>query len=144
MAGDQISHKTHVGGIEVEAAAPRPYVLVVDDSLSARKSLAQFVQDLGFEVRTAGDGLEAVTLVDACKPGLVLVDMEMPRMNGLELTGYIRSREGLRDTPVVMISSRATDKHRKVAMDKGVDHYMLKPFAEDELASYINTVLKVI
>lgn len=120
-----------------------PYVLVVDDSLSARKSLAQFVQDLGLDVRTARDGMEAVSLIDARKPDLVLVDMEMPRMNGLELTSHIRASETTQNLPVIMITSRSTDKHRKTAIDKGVNHYMVKPFAEEELASHINLALKI-
>jgi len=128
--------------VELHAEKKLPYVLVVDDSLSARKSLAQFVEDLGLQVRTARDGMEAVSLIDARKPDLILVDMEMPRMNGLELTGHIRASSNTQDTPVIMITSRSTDKHRKAAMDKGVDHYMVKPFAEDELANQINSALK--
>ncbi len=128
--------------IENQESTRLPYVLVVDDSLSARKSLAQFVEDLGLQVRTARDGMEAVSLIDVRKPDLILVDMEMPRMNGLELTGHIRASTDTRDMPVIMITSRSTDKHRKAAMDKGVDHYMVKPFAEDELASHINVALK--
>jgi len=128
--------------IELHTEKKLPYVLVVDDSLSARKSLAQFVEDLGLQVRTARDGMEAVSLIDARKPDLILVDMEMPRMNGLELTGHIRASSITQDMPVIMITSRSTDKHRKAAMDKGVDHYMVKPFAEDELANHISSALK--
>ncbi|MCW9046746.1 MAG: response regulator, partial [Gammaproteobacteria bacterium] len=128
--------------IELHEEKKLPYVLVVDDSLSARKSLAQFVEDLGLQVRTARDGMEAVSLIDVRKPDLILVDMEMPRMNGLELTGHIRASSITQDMPVIMITSRSTDKHRKAAMDKGVDHYMVKPFAEDELAIHINSALK--
>ena len=84
-----------------------------------------------------------LSLIDARKPGLVLVDMEMPGMNGLELTSYIRASDGLRELPVIMITSRSTDKHRQVAMDKGVNHFMVKPFIEDELASHINLSLKI-
>jgi len=120
-----------------------PYILVVDDSLSARKSLAQFVEDLGIEVRTARDGMEAISLIDKRKPDLVLVDMEMPRMNGLELTTHIRANTITHDMPIIMITSRSTDKHRKVALDKGVSHYMVKPFSENELASHINMSLKI-
>lgn len=134
--GDHAEHDTL-------SASRLPYVLVVDDSLSARKSLAQFVEDLGLDVRTARDGMEAVSLIDARKPDLILVDMEMPRMNGLELTSHIRANDTTQDMPVIMITSRSTDKHRKTAMEKGVDHYMVKPFAEEELASHINNVLKI-
>ncbi len=140
---DKLIHNDKNTDINIESSAKPPYVLIVDDSLSARKSLAQFVQDMGLEVRTARDGLEAVSLIDARKPGLVLVDMEMPGMNGLELTSYIRASDGLRELPVIMITSRSTDKHRQVAMDKGVNHFMVKPFIEDELASHINLALKI-
>lgn len=128
---------------ETQATTKLPYVLVVDDSLSARKSLAQFVEDLGLDVRTARDGMEAVSLIDVRKPDLILVDMEMPRMNGLELTSHIRASSDTQDMPVIMITSRSTDKHRKAALDKGVDHYMVKPFEEDELASHINLALRI-
>ena len=140
---DKLIHNDKNTDINIESSVKPPYVLIVDDSLSARKSLAQFVQDMGLEVRTARDGLEAVSLIDARKPGLVLVDMEMPGMNGLELTSYIRASDGLRELPVIMITSRSTDKHRQVAMDKGVNHFMVKPFIEDELASHINLALKI-
>ena len=137
-----IDNTSNHESIEFHTEKKLPYVLVVDDSLSARKSLAQFVEDLGLQVRTARDGMEAVSLIDVRKPDLVLVDMEMPRMNGLELTGHIRASSSTEDMPVIMITSRSTDKHRKAAMDKGVDHYMVKPFAEDELATQINSALK--
>lgn len=140
LDGEITYHKAEHEG---EEHSRLPYVLVVDDSLSARKSLAQFVQDLGLDVRTARDGMEAVSLINVRKPDLILVDMEMPRMNGLELTSHIRAGSNTQDMPVIMITSRSTDKHRKAAIDKGVDHYMVKPFAEDELASHINLALKI-
>jgi len=120
-----------------------PYVLVVDDSLSARRSLAQFVQDMGMDVRTARDGMEAVSLIEARPPDLMLVDMEMPRMNGLELTSHVRASSNTNEMPVIMITSRSTDKHRAAAMEKGVNHFMVKPFIEEELAQYINDALDI-
>ena len=120
-----------------------PYVLVVDDSLSARRSLAQYVEDMGFTVRTARDGMEAVNIIESSKPDLLLVDMEMPKMNGLELTSHVRASPEMSSTPVIMITSRSTDKHRKAAKDKGVSHFMVKPFDEDELALQINRMLEI-
>jgi chemosensory pili system protein ChpA (sensor histidine kinase/response regulator) len=114
-----------------------PVALVVDDSLSARRALADFVKDLGFEVRTAGDGLEAVAIIDHKVPDILLVDLEMPRMNGLELTSHVRSRDDTAHLPVIMITSRSTEKHRQSAAQAGVDAYLIKPFADDELASHI-------
>ena len=119
-----------------EAAAP-PRALVVDDSLSARRSLAQFVADLGYEVHTARDGLEAIELLDRVQPELLLVDLEMPRMNGLELTAHVRADDTHRHLPVIMITSRSTDKHRRQAERAGVDRYLTKPFSEDELLGHI-------
>lgn len=119
-----------------------PYVLVVDDSLSARRSLAQFVEDLGLEVRTARDGMEAVSLIEVRKPDLILVDMEMPKMNGLELTSHVRASENIKNLPIIMITSRSTEKHRKTAEEKGVNYFMVKPFAEDELAGHIHSLLE--
>ena len=120
-----------------------PYVLVVDDSLSARRSLAQFVEDLGLDVRTARDGMEAVSLIEARQPDLLLVDMEMPRMNGLELTSHVRASTDTVNVPVIMITSRSTDKHKQAAIQKGVNHFMVKPFAEEELAQHINEALDI-
>ena len=139
------SHRTaddKASDTAVKPARRAPYALVVDDSLSSRRSLAQFAEDLGLSVRTARDGLDALTIIEANTPDLLIVDMEMPKMNGLELTSHIRATPDLGKIPVIMITSRSTDKHRKAAMDKGVDRYMVKPFDEDELAQHINGLLE--
>ena len=119
-----------------------PVALIVDDSLSARRSLAQFVKDAGFDVRTAHDGLEAISILEATKPSILLVDLEMPRMNGLELTSHVRALESTRHLPVIMITSRSTEKHRREATSVGVNAYLTKPFAEDELLKHIHTALE--
>lgn len=108
-------------------------VLIVDDSLSTRKSLAQFVGDLGLDVRTAKDGFEAVNAIQESIPDLILVDMEMPRMNGLELTAHVRAQASWEHIPIIMITSRNTEKHRQLAQAAGVNKYLTKPFSEDEL-----------
>jgi len=125
-----------VTGIDVNM----PYALVVDDSLSARRSLAQFMTDSGFQVRTARDGIEAVKIMQGRKPDVLLVDLEMPRMNGLELTHHVRANDDTRDVPVIMITSRSTDKHRKQAETAGVTEYLTKPYAEDELMEHVYSV----
>ncbi len=117
-----------------------PYVLVVDDSLSARRSLAQFMADSGFQVRTARDGVEAVKIMQSRQPDLLLVDLEMPRMNGLELTHHVRANAETSDVPVIMITSRSTEKHRRQAEAAGVTHYLTKPYAEDELIERVYSV----
>ncbi|MBK8183416.1 MAG: response regulator [Candidatus Competibacteraceae bacterium] len=117
--------------------------LVVDDSLSARRALAQAVEDAGFEVRTARDGLEAVAMIEARRPDLLLVDLEMPRMNGLELTAHVRGREATRGLPVIMVTSRSTAKHRREAEAVGVSPRMTKPFTDEALLQNIEAALKI-
>ena len=119
----------------------RHTALVVDDSLSARRALAQVLSDAGYEVRTARDGLEAVELIEVHAPDLLLVDMEMPRMNGIELTAHVRSRAATARLPVIMVTSRSTSKHRQQAEKAGVDLYLTKPFAEDQLLEHVQTLL---
>ncbi|MFT5083138.1 MAG: chemotaxis protein histidine kinase CheA/ActR/RegA family two-component response regulator, partial [Lentisphaeria bacterium] len=111
--------------------------LVVDDSLSARRSLSQFVADMGMEVYTAKDGFDAINVMATKKPSLLLVDLEMPRMNGLELTTHIRSSEEYKDIPVIMITSRSTDRHKQLARNAGVTTYLTKPWSDDELMHVI-------
>ncbi len=114
-----------------------PAALVVDDSLSARRSLAQFVSDIGMEVYTAKDGFDAIHVMKEKKPSLMLVDLEMPRMNGLELTAHIRARQEYEDIPVIMITSRSTQQHKDMAKNAGVTRYLTKPWSDDELLNCI-------
>ena len=115
-----------------------PYALIVDDSLSARRSLAEYVKDIGYEILTAKDGLEAIEVIESRRPDIMLVDFEMPRMNGVELTAHVRSDEKIRDIPIIMITSRATEKHQALATSAGVDVYLTKPFSEDMLLEHIH------
>jgi chemosensory pili system protein ChpA (sensor histidine kinase/response regulator) len=98
------------------------------------------MSDSGFQVRTARDGVEAVKIMQARQPDLLLVDLEMPRMNGLELTHHVRANDDTRDVPVIMITSRSTEKHRKQAEAAGVTQYLTKPYAEDELMEHVYAV----
>ncbi len=124
-----------------EIAAPqslRPRVLITDDSLSSRRSLSRMVEDLGYTPMTAVDGVEALEMIEQRAPDVLLLDLEMPRMNGLELTAHLRSREDTRDLPVIMVTSRSTAKHRREAERVGVSHYMTKPYQEHELADLLS------
>ncbi len=119
-------------------AAPRgPLCLVVDDSVSVRRTLELFLRDLGFEVEHAADGIEALGRVDRVVPDLLIVDLEMPRMNGVELTRALRSDARTAEVPIIMITSRSTQKHRQLAVAAGIDAFLVKPYGEDELASLI-------
>lgn len=132
-----ISVMSDIASAHIGDAPELGNILVVDDSLSVRKSLSLFVKDAGFTPLTARDGLEAVELLRKHKITVALVDMEMPRMNGLELTRHIRATEGVRDLPVIMITSRTQQKHRKEAENAGVTHYLTKPYNEDDLMARI-------
>jgi chemotaxis protein histidine kinase CheA/CheY-like chemotaxis protein len=121
----------------------RKSALVVDDSLSARRAVAQVMRDAGYDVRTAIDGMEAAAMLAKMVPDIVIADMEMPRMNGLELTTHIRTREATRHLPVVMITSRSTDKHRQLADTAGVDVYLTKPFNDEELERHVHRLTAV-
>lgn len=117
-------------------------ILVVDDSLSVRKGLVQLLQDAAYEVKGAGDGMEAIRVMESFKPHLVCTDMEMPNMNGLELTQHLRLKEDAQHLPVIMITSRSMEKHRKQALNAGVNVYMTKPYTEAELLQHVHDALQ--
>lgn len=116
-------------------------VLVVDDSLSSRKAVVQLLSDFGYEVQTAIDGLDAIEKIEAQIPDIIISDLEMPRMNGIELTRYLRASAELHDIPLIMITSRSTDKHRTQAANAGVTLYLTKPFNDEDLILKLNALL---
>jgi chemosensory pili system protein ChpA (sensor histidine kinase/response regulator) len=118
-------------------------ILVVDDSLSVRKSLMQLLQDEAFEVKGAGDGMEAIRAIEAFNPHVVCTDLEMPNMNGLELTQHLRDKEVTGHLPIIMITSRSMDKHRDQAMQAGVDFYLTKPYTEGDLLKHVHQALNL-
>jgi chemotaxis protein histidine kinase CheA/CheY-like chemotaxis protein len=118
-----------------------PQVLVVDDSLSVRKSLANLLADFSYQVTAVGDGMEAVRALEKKRPDIVLTDLEMPNMNGIELTEYVRRESALHNLPVVMITSRSMDKHRDMATRAGVDVYLTKPYTDADLLGHIQRLL---
>ncbi|MFP5349507.1 MAG: Hpt domain-containing protein [Gammaproteobacteria bacterium] len=123
-------------------ARERPVVMVVDDSLTVRKVTGKHLQKRGFDVMVAKDGLDAVEQLRDRVPDIMLVDIEMPRMDGYELTSRVRAESRLKHIPIIMITSRAGTKHRQRAFDLGVDTYMSKPYQEQELFENIDTLLK--
>jgi len=125
-----------------EPESMMPTIMVVDDSLSQRRALEQLLSDAGYKIRTARDGIEAVNLLAQVKPDLVLTDLEMPRMNGIELTAHIRAQFSLRNLPVIMITSRTTQKHRQMAEEFGVDFYLAKPVRDEDLLVKVHNLLE--
>ena len=115
----------------------RTRVLVVDDALSVRRSMEQLLGDAGYDVATASDGFEAIEQIRIKRPALMLTDLEMPNLNGLELTRRVREVQQWAQMPVVMITSRAGDKHRKIADEAGVDVYLTKPYLDADLLAHV-------
>jgi chemosensory pili system protein ChpA (sensor histidine kinase/response regulator) len=118
-----------------------PAVLIVDDALSVRNSLMQLVQDAGFRAQAARDGVDAIETLRDFRADLVLTDLEMPNMNGIELTAHIRGRQDTKDLPVIMITSRSQQKHRDLATQAGVDGYVTKPYNDGDLLQTIREAL---
>ncbi len=123
------------------AVHERPIIMVVDDSLTVRKVTGKHLQKRGMEVLTAKDGIDAVEQLRDRVPDVMLVDIEMPRMDGYELTQRVRSEARLKHVPIIMITSRAGAKHRQKAFELGVDMYMSKPYQEEELFRNIDALL---
>ncbi|MCG6940908.1 MAG: response regulator [Thiohalocapsa sp.] len=124
-------------------AERRPVVLVVDDSATVRRVAQRLLARENMEVIGARDGVEAQVMLRRRQPDLLLVDLDMPRMNGLELTRWVRGSDELRRLPVIMITSMAGDAERAEALSAGVDRFVAKPFAEDELLAQIESLLMV-
>lgn len=118
-----------------------PKIMVVDDSVTVRKVTTRLLERHGMEVITAKDGLDAITILQETIPDLMLLDIEMPRMDGFEVASQVRHSSRLKHLPIIMITSRTGDKHRERAMHIGVNEYMGKPFQEDILLANINRLL---
>jgi chemosensory pili system protein ChpA (sensor histidine kinase/response regulator) len=120
-----------------------PGILIVDDALSVRTSLLQLIQDAGFRAQVARDGIDAIDTLNSFNADVILTDLEMPNMNGIELTTHIRSRDDLKAMPVIMITSRSQEKHRRLAEQAGVSNYITKPYNDTELLQTIRQALVV-
>jgi chemosensory pili system protein ChpA (sensor histidine kinase/response regulator) len=122
---------------EQPAAPAVPLILVVDDSLTVRRVTQRLLAREGYRVTLAKDGLDALERLAEERPAVVLSDIEMPRMDGFDLVRNIRADQRLADLPVVMITSRIAQKHRDYATELGVNHYLGKPYSEEELLALI-------
>jgi chemosensory pili system protein ChpA (sensor histidine kinase/response regulator) len=121
---------------EVEADRP-PLVMVVDDSVTVRKVTSRLLERNGMNVVTAKDGVDAIAQLQEHKPDIMLLDIEMPRMDGFEVATLVRHDERLKDLPIIMITSRTGEKHRERAMSIGVNQYLGKPYQESLLLDTI-------
>jgi chemosensory pili system protein ChpA (sensor histidine kinase/response regulator) len=146
----QLMSRGQLTGTSAQAALPGktkvessvPSVLVVDDAITVRAALLRLIEDAGYRAQSARDGVEAVQALANFRPDIVLTDLEMPNMNGIELTAHIRGRQDLRDVPVFMITSRSQEKHRAMARGAGVSNYFTKPYNDAELLDAIESALE--
>ncbi|MBS0493789.1 MAG: Hpt domain-containing protein [Proteobacteria bacterium] len=125
------------GENQASGADQVPLVLVVDDSITVRRVTQRLLQREGYRVALASDGLQALARLQQERPAMVLSDIEMPRMDGFDLARNIRGDAALRDLPIIMITSRIAQKHRDHAKQLGVNHYLGKPYSDEELLSLV-------
>ncbi|GAA0846826.1 hypothetical protein GCM10009113_22180 [Marinobacter szutsaonensis] len=142
LRSDILSDRQRLANLEKAREAARyeeqiTTVMVVDDSVTVRKVTSRLLERNGMEVLTAKDGLDAVAQLQDHKPDIILLDIEMPRMDGFEVASFIRHDDNLRETPICMITSRTGEKHRERALAIGVNEYLGKPFQETELLETI-------
>jgi chemosensory pili system protein ChpA (sensor histidine kinase/response regulator) len=119
----------------------RIFALVVDDSITVRRVTQRLLERNGMRVMTAKDGVEALALLQDHVPDVILLDIEMPRMDGYEVAAHVRNDARIADVPIIMITSRVGDKHRARAIELGVDDYLGKPYQESQLLDAIEPLV---
>lgn len=133
--------------VELKSAAPspadeRPLAMIVDDSITVRRVMQRFLERSGMRVVTAKDGIDAISVLQDEKPDIILLDIEMPNMDGYEFATHVRNDERVSDVPIIMITSRVGDKHRARAIEIGVDDYLGKPYQDAQLLDAIRRLLE--
>jgi CheY-like chemotaxis protein len=124
-----------------EVAKRKPRVLVVDDSISIRKYVQRFLDRTGYEVEVAPDGMEALNTMGRIKFDAVITDLEMPVMHGYDLIAEMKRNPALMTIPVIVLTSRAGEKHRQKAIEMGAQDYLVKPFEEQEMLGALKKLL---
>ncbi|HEY1726180.1 MAG TPA: Hpt domain-containing protein [Steroidobacteraceae bacterium] len=119
----------------------RTFALVVDDSITVRRVTQRLLERNGMRVMTARDGMDAVTVLAENVPDIILLDIEMPRMDGYEVAAHVRNDPRLKDVPIIMITSRVGEKHRARAIELGVNDYLGKPYQESQLIDAITPLV---
>lgn len=141
QASLQIEEEKAEALVEVQEESGTRKIMVVDDSVTVRKVTTRFLEREGFEVITAKDGVDALRLLQEGLPDLMLLDIEMPRMDGFEVAKTVRTTKRWEGLPIIMITSRTGDKHREHALSLGVNNYLGKPYQEDILLEAISEIL---
>ena len=146
LVGQQIAKRaatSFANSSEVATVDRRRTAMVIDDSISVRRVTTNLLRSSGWDVLAGKDGVDALEVLETAEtpPEVFLCDMEMPRMDGIELIGRLRNQEEFRNTPIVMVTSRAGEKHRKMASDAGADEHVVKPFNDDQLIDLITRLV---
>ncbi len=115
-------------------------VLIVDDSISVRHSVARLVESQSWKQQQAVDGLDALAKLESFLPDVIILDIEMPRMNGYEFKSRINNQQEFKDIPVVMLTSRASEKHQQKARDLGIEHYLTKPYQDETFVRLLENI----
>jgi chemosensory pili system protein ChpA (sensor histidine kinase/response regulator) len=126
----------------LERADRRIFALVVDDSITVRRVTQRLLERNGMRVMTAKDGVDALAILEDHLPDVILLDIEMPRMDGYEVAAFVRGDARLKDVPIVMITSRVGEKHRARAIELGVNDYLGKPYQENQLLDAIEPLVQ--
>jgi chemosensory pili system protein ChpA (sensor histidine kinase/response regulator) len=134
----QISSKSVIAETAVVPTHSVPLVMIVDDSLTVRKITSRLLTRMGYQVVTAKDGVDAIEQLADLSPAVMLLDVEMPRMDGFELAKRLRQDSKTKELPIIMITSRTAEKHRNYALEMGVNEYLGKPFQEEELMGHLH------
>jgi len=132
--------------VELKSTVPtpaddRPLAMVVDDSITVRRVMERFLGRNGMRVVTAKDGIDAISVLQDAKPDVILLDIEMPNMDGYEFAKHVRNDERVSAVPIIMITSRVGDKHRARAIEIGVNDYLGKPYQDEQLLDAIRRLL---
>lgn len=141
MQSEERRHEAPEPVPEVQFENTVKTVMIVDDSVTVRKVTSRLMERNGFEVLTAKDGVDALNQLQDVYPSIVLLDIEMPRMDGFEVLRTVRRDDRLKDLPIIMITSRTGGKHQQQAEELGVNRYLGKPFQEAVLMETIDEVM---
>jgi chemotaxis protein histidine kinase CheA/ActR/RegA family two-component response regulator len=137
QAEQRAPYNRALGSLQARTRIERTRIMVVDDALSVRRAMRQLLEDAGYDVVTCADGQEALNQLEKVAPALVLTDLEMPVVDGVELTRRVRLQPTRETLPIIMITSRASDKHRDLAYDAGVSVFLTKPYSDVELLAHV-------
>ena len=131
------SNQSTAAGVHRALVRPRPIILVAEDNADSREVMQLLLESNGYEVLSVGDGLHAITAAIGTVPDLILIDLDLPKLDGLSVVRDLRRQPRLSNVPIIVVSGHDPSKYRQMALDAGGDDYILKPIDFDELPGLI-------